>query len=221
LKGNKKEILRIDFHTHQTINDSDLSLYNVHCADMFSSDKICSVGLHPWYLNSDSLRLEKQWMQDIVQRDNVLAIGECGLDKHCKVDWVLQWETCKWQLELAENIKKPVIVHCVRAQQEIIRLLNDFDVEFVFHGFNRSLAMAEEIVKMGGYLSMTATFLRSDNGRSIAQNIEQNSIFLETDNDLSSISEAYICLANIWQKSMDEVEEIIAQNTKRIGLKMF
>lgn len=213
--------MRIDFHTHQTINDSDLSLYNVHCADMFSSDKICSVGLHPWYLNSDSLRSEMQWMQDIVQRDNVLAIGECGLDKHCKVDWDLQLETFKWQLELAENIKKPVIVHCVRAQQEIIRLLNDFDVEFVFHGFNRSLAMAEEIVKMGGLLSMTAAFLRSDNGRSIAQKIEQNSIFLETDNDLSSISEAYICLANIWQKSMDQVEEIIAQNTKRIGLKMF
>lgn len=212
--------MRIDIHTHKAINEGDLSLFNVHCADMFSSDKICSVGLHPWYLNSDSLRLEKQWLQDIVQRDNVLAIGECGLDKHCKVDWDLQLETFKWQLELAENIKKPVIVHCVRAQQEIIRLLNDFDVEFVFHGFNRSLAMAEEIVKMGGFLSMTAAFLRSDNGRSIAQNIEQNSIFLETDNDLSSICEAYICLANIWQKSMAEVEEIIAQNTKRIGLKV-
>ena len=221
MKGNKKEILRIDFHTHQTINDSELSLFNVHCADLFSEDKICSVGLHPWHLNSDSLRLEKEWMQNVVQRDNVLAIGECGLDKHCKVPWDLQMEAFKWQLELAEKSKKPVIVHCVRAQQEILRLLNDFNVEYVFHGFNRTLAMAVEIIEMGGFVSMTAAFLRTENGRSIARNIEQNSIFLETDNDLSSISEAYICLANIWQKSMDEVEQIIAQNTKRIGLKMF
>ncbi len=213
--------MQIDFHTHQAENDSELSLFNVHCADLFSQDKICSVGLHPWYLNSNSLRLEKEWMQDVVQHDNVLAIGECGLDKHCKVNWDLQLDAFKWQLELAEEFQKPVIIHCVRAQQETLRMLKDFKGSFVFHGFNRSLAMALEIIEMGGFLSMTAACIRTENGRSIAQNIEQNSIFLETDNDLSSVSEAYICLANIWQKSLVEVEEIIAQNTKRIGLKMF
>ncbi len=213
--------MRIDFHTHQTKNDSELALFNVHCRDLFSEDKICSVGLHPWYLNSNSLILEKEWMRDVVQRDNVLAIGECGLDKVCKVHWDLQMEAFKWQLELAEECQKPVIIHCVRAQQEILRLLKDFVGSFVFHGFNRSLAMAWDIIEMGGFVSLTAAFMRTENGRSIVQNIEQNSIFLETDNDLSSISEAYICLANIWQKSLVEVEEIIAQNTKRIGLKIF
>ena len=213
--------MRIDFHTHQCIDNNELSLFNVHRSGLFLESRICSVGLHPWFLSSDSLMSEKEWLQDLIKKENVLAIGECGLDKHCKVPWDLQMEAFKWQLELAEKSKKPVIVHCVRAQQEILRLLNDFNVEFVFHGFNRTLAMAVEIIEMGGFVSMTAAFLRTENGRSIARNIEQNSIFLETDNDLSSISEAYICLANIWQKSMDEVEQIIAQNTKRIGLKMF
>ena len=211
-------MLRIDFHTHQCIDNNELSLFNVHRSGLFIESRICSVGLHPWFLSSDSLMSEKEWMQDLIKKENVLAIGECGLDKLCKVPWNLQLDAFKWQLELAEKSKKPVIVHCVRAQQEILRLLNDFNIEFVFHGFKRSLKMAQDIVVAGGGISLDVNFLRTKVGQEVASSIPNQFIFLETDDQPISVLEAYICLAEIWQKGVVEVEEIIFENAKRIGL---
>jgi TatD DNase family protein len=210
--------LRIDFHTHQSKDNNELSLFNVHRPDLFLESRICSVGLHPWFLSSDSLTSEKEWLLDLIKKEKVLAIGECGLDKLCKVPWNLQLDAFTWQLELAEKMKKPVIVHCVRAQQEILRLLIDFNVEFVFHGFKRSLKMAQEIVAVGGGISLDVHFLRTEVGQQVAGSIPHQFIFLETDDQPISVLEAYICLAEIWQKGLDEVEEIILENAKRIGL---
>ncbi len=210
--------MRIDFHTHQCIDNHERSLFNVHRSGLFLESRICSVGLHPWFLSSDSLMSEKEWLQDLIKKENVLAIGECGLDKLCKVPWNLQLDAFTWQLELAEKSKKPVIVHCVRAQQEILRLLYDFNVEFVFHGFKRSLKMAQDIVNAGGGISLDVNFLRTEVGGQVAISIPHQFIFLETDDQPISVLEAYICLAEIWKKSMEEVEDIISQNAKRIGL---
>jgi TatD DNase family protein len=179
----------------------------------------CSIGLHPWYLQRDTLEMDYLWMNEFSVKPEVMAIGECGLDKLCKVSWELQLEAFHWQINLAKAVQKPMIIHCVRAQQDILKIIKEVDVIFVFHGFNRSLAMAYDILNAGGVISVNAKFLKTKQGQDTMKKINQNSVFLETDDDSISIHEAYLCLANIWQKKLSQVEDIIEQNTSRIGLK--
>jgi len=212
--------LLINFHSHhRSLNNDAKTIFNVHRPELFLTNISCSVGLHPWYLQRDTLEMDYVWMSELSNKPEVLAIGECGLDKLCQVSWDLQLEAFHWQINLAKEVSKPLIIHCVRAQQDILRILKDIEVPFIFHGFNRSLAMANDIINAGGSISVNALFLRTQSGQEAMRGINQNSIFLETDDDQISIHEAYLCLANIWKKELIEVEDIIEQNTSRIGLK--
>lgn len=210
----------INFHSHHRALDKDSkTVFNVHRPEIFLKNECCSVGLHPWYLQRDTLEMDYVWMKELSNKPEVLAIGECGLDKLCKVSWDLQLEAFHWQINLAKEVRKPLIIHCVRAQQDILRILKDVEVPFVFHGFNRSLDMANDILNAGGCISVNAQFLKTQSGQDLMKGINQNSVCLETDDDSISIHEAYLCLANIWKKELIEVEEIIEQNIGRIGLK--
>lgn len=210
----------INFHSHHRPLDRDSkTIFNVHRPENFLRNMCCSIGLHPWYLQRDTLEMDYLWMNELSVKPEVMAIGECGLDKLCKVSWELQLEAFHWQINLAKAVQKPIIIHCVRAQQDILKIIKEVDVIFVFHGFNRSLAMANDILNAGGGISVNVKFLKTKQGQDTMKKINQNSVFLETDDDSISIHEAYLCLANIWQKKLSQVEDIIEQNTSRIGLK--
>lgn len=66
-----------------------------------------SLGIHPWYINN-------AWLKDFddvvhfAQQKNVLAIGECGLDKICTTDFLLQQEAFVRQIELANQLQNPL-----------------------------------------------------------------------------------------------------------------
>lgn len=211
----------INFHSHHRPLDRDSkTIFNVHRSEMFLGNVRCSIGLHPWYLQRDTLEMDYLWMNELSVKPEVIAIGECGLDKLCKVSWELQLDAFHWQVNLAKVVQKPLIIHCVRAQQDILKVIKDIGVSFVFHGFNRSSHMANEIIEAGGSLSLSLDFLKTENGQRVAMNVDQKSIFLETDDATFSIQEAYICLAKIWKKELRDVEDIIAQNANRIGLKL-
>jgi len=159
-------------------------------------------------------------MKELSGKPEVKAIGECGLDRLCNVPWDLQLEAFYWQINLAKEVQKPMIIHCVRAQQDVLKRVKDAGIPFVFHGFNRSLSMANEIIDAGGNLSLSLDFLNTETGQKVASNVNNKFIFLETDDAAFTIQEAYICLAKIWKKEMTEVEYIVAQNANRIGLKL-
>ena len=76
--------------------------------------------------------------------DSVLAIGECGLDKACDTNFKLQQQVFTTQVNWANEIKKPLIIHCVRAYGEVLSLLqkNNNKVPVIFHGFNKNGAVA-------------------------------------------------------------------------------
>lgn len=96
---------------------------------------IRAVGIHPWYVSD----LPENIMADL---ENLLIqnpdthIGEIGLDK-CKNDFYKQEEIFMLQLELAQKLKRPVHVHCVRAWGEMLPILKGHqDLKYLFHGFS-------------------------------------------------------------------------------------
>lgn len=208
----------IDLHTHQIRQESNIhAILNLNPCAQIEWSQTCSVGLHPWYLEEINLKKELEWLESVIRHPSVLAVGECGLDKLCHVSWDLQMRAFESQLVMAQNGKKPLIIHCVKAQQEILQLLKGYQGTFVFHGFNRTLRMAEQIIDGGGCISINAHFLTRPHGQELALKVNREHLFLETDDRQESIQQAYLCLAEIWHESLEVVEAQMEQNAKRWG----
>ena len=116
-------------------------LIDIHTHRPTSAVTITAGGLHPWQAATGVIPSEAE----ILSAD---AVGEIGLDKACEVDFEQQRAVFEAQLRLAEQHKKPVVVHCVRAFEEVISALEKFTLKAViFHGFIGSQEQAARAVK--------------------------------------------------------------------------
>jgi TatD DNase family protein len=114
-----------------------------------------------------------------------LAIGECGLDNLIAVPSRVQEQLLMIHIELANRLRKPLIVHCVRAHNELIALLKRHQPGFggVIHAFSGSYEMARQYVDLGFYLGVggTITYARAQKTRATIANIPLSFLVLETD----------------------------------------
>jgi TatD DNase family protein len=201
-----------DIHTHHhNTNHEVLAIQNV-AANFASTTEICSIGLHPWHLqHADVL-----WNELVVaaQLQNVKAIGECGLDKTCETDWDLQRHYFQQQILLANQIGKPIIIHCVRAYSETLKMLEAATVPVIFHGYNRNEKLALQILDRGYYLSFGASILKEPSSTVIVlKTIPEEYFLLETDNAKDiNIELIYAATAHIRQQSLQNIQDQIKQN---------
>jgi TatD DNase family protein len=191
----------IDIHTHKKAIAEHISICSLHSDfTRARSGILCSIGLHPWYISAQALGSEFEQLQQFSALYNVMAIGECGLDKVCETDWDMQVRAFKMQIELANNVNKPLIIHCVRAYEEVLKILKDakVSVPVIFHGFNKKWQLAEQILKQEYYLSFGITQIEE-----VLINIPADKYFLETDSSGSDIKDIYQSVATIRKTSLD------------------
>ena len=201
----------LDIHTHK---QTPHSVSIVNCLSNFSqlpASGFYSVGIHPWYINAET---ERQFMKltEVSKQTNVLAIGECGLDKVCNIDFALQPTYFTKQIQLAQALHKPLIIHCVRAYNEVVQILEEqkVNVPVVFHGFNKNYKMAQALIAKGYYLSFGKQLLTT----SVAETFKflpLEQVFLETDDSEIEIEALYKAAAAI--KNID-VASLCKQLTK-------
>lgn len=138
-------------------------------------------GLHPTFTDSfDDLDEVKQQIRDW----NPDAIGEIGLDHHHVTEESMrqrQEEIFREMLELAEKLKKPVVVHSRDAEKRCVEIVEEYDVKALFHCFNGSPELAERIVEEGNLVGITTQVLYSSRVQELAENLPLESILLETD----------------------------------------
>ena len=119
----------------------------------FYFEKYFSIGIHPWdaYLQTSLSEFEKN-----IQHPNCLAIGECGFDKIINIDLELQKVVFIYQLDLAVKFQKPVIIHCVKAYDELTEICATYHSKtaLIIHGFNKSLQLAKQMIDKGFYISL-------------------------------------------------------------------
>ncbi|MBR0323954.1 MAG: TatD family hydrolase, partial [Bacteroidales bacterium] len=122
----------VNIHTHYNNhigNNEFVEIQNIDVDNIVNVDvsHFYSIGIHPWNLKSQNLKisetqklgdLESQCLGDL----NIKAIGECGLDRACDVDFEIQKEVFIKQIELSEQIAKPLIIHAVRTYPDIISI---------------------------------------------------------------------------------------------------
>lgn len=208
----------IDIHSHKAGTAGEwriVSLYKDFNA-LFPGG-IYSIGLHPWHINPASWNAELGKIKISSQSPQVVAIGECGLDKVCQTDWALQVEVFSAQLLWVNEIQKPLIIHCVRAYDDILRMLSDHKLQSpcIFHGFNRNREIAGKIISRGHYLSFGAA-LQHGHVRESLQAVPPVRFFLETDNSGLPIADIYQLAAETLGMSVEDVISQIRQNTKSV-----
>ena len=151
-----------------------------------------AVGLHPWFIDESNWEHEITELKKICELPNVKAIGECGLDKICKTDFEFQQLVFTEQINLANQIKKPLLIHCVRAFAEVTTLLkqNKNKVPVVFHGFIKSISQAKQLVGQGYYLSF-GKGIQHERIQNVIAAMPIEKIFFETDDLQMPIQSVY------------------------------
>ena len=147
-----------------------------------------ALGIHPWYVTED---VEQQLQQLIVvlnkqkQDNGLVALGECGLDKIRSENWSLQLLAFEQQIAMAIDRKLPLIIHSVRAHNEVLTLLLKYKPPMggIIHGYYGSLEIAEQYYKLGFKLGIGGLLL-NDNAKKLrhtVQNLPINAFVVETD----------------------------------------
>lgn len=209
--------MKINLHTHRkSENQYVLDVVNQYPKESDSSASFFSIGIHPWYVVAEELELELALVEEYIKQDNALAIGECGLDKRIEVPWELQVLAFERQLLLAERYKKPVVVHCVAAFQEVLELKkrNAITVPLLFHGFSKNAQVATMLVKEGTYLSFGKYLLRNPALSEVFKAMPLDRIFLETDTMEETIEEVYAKASEVVGLSVLELELQIKRNAQ-------
>lgn len=205
----------IDLHTHKrTDSEGVFELLNIVVGrDDFVLDLPFTAGIHPWYISHSNTQFAS--LYNYATHGMALAIGECGLDKICSEEWTKQERVFLMQLELANQLEKPIIVHCVRAYQEVLNLLKSTNQKIVFHGFNKHVNLAKQILEHGHYLSLGADILRGHMDE-VIKSLPLDKIFLETDGKAVSIIDIYTYFCTARKISLSEFREQLSENFEQV-----
>ena len=211
----------IDIHTHKKCCDENvLSVENV-LSNQELPKTLCSVGIHPWYIPSE-IGADLKKMEEMLSQPHCIALGECGLDKAIEIPLERQLEVLRKQLYLAAQLKRPVILHIVRAYQEIIALKKELQPHepWVIHGFNKGKVLAESLVKHGFFLSFGQALLVNSTVQDTFAAIPLESCFLETDDAAITIESVYAKAALLKGLSETELRRKIYEQFQRIMYKI-
>lgn len=179
-----------DIHTHRSAPQPEavisLSLTPQNAAGLkLDENQAYSIGIHPWDTASydDSLRVALEKFSEL---DNVVAIGECGLDKTKDAPWFKQLLIFRMQVEISEKAGKPLIIHDVKAHDVIVGLRRDLQPAqpWIIHGFRGKPAVAEMLLRAGCHLSFGEKF-----NEDTVKTVPADRLFAETDESPLSIDE--------------------------------
>lgn len=116
-----------------------------------------SVGIHPWEADKAD---GEAWaaLERMAAHPRVVAIGEAGLDTRHQgaPDMAVQEAVFCRQARLAEQLDKPLIIHCVGAYNRLIELKRALRpaVPWIVHGFRGKPQLAADLAKHGFYISL-------------------------------------------------------------------
>ena len=206
-----------NIHTHSLVHPESEIL--AQSPDLFPSDKLpvyTSIGIHPWFLTEENA--ESQWkaLQKQVSHPSVLAIGEGGLDKLKGPDMELQVKILKQQVALSEEKSLPLIIHCVKAFNELIQLKKELRPHqpWIIHGFRGKEALAIDCIRHGFYLSYGEHFQEN-----ALKATPQEKLFIETDESEIPVQEIYQSIALVHGIGLQELMESFKKNVKEVFFK--
>ena len=173
-------------------------------------------------------------VRNMLSEEVVVAVGEIGLDYHYDMPPDKQRELFAHQLEWAVEFQLPVVIHSREAEDDVLSSLREKKCSRgVIHCFTEGPNMARGAVKLGFYVSFAGilTFKNAHELRAIAAEVPLERILIETDspflapvpyrgkrNEPAFVVEVARTIAELHGISLEEVERITSENTRRLFL---
>lgn len=133
-------------------------------------DIAISVGIHPW----DVEQVLLSEMEELFEKSD--AIGEIGLDcVWCKCDFKHQYEVFEKQLQIAQQLNKPVIIHMMGYEQEVLTLIRKYSNRYLIHWVKPHFLLTE-FIKLGCYFSVAY-----DYDEEVIKQIPNDKLLVESD----------------------------------------
>jgi len=176
----------------------------VEIAQKYDQGVYASIGLHPIHLEKQKVdaaelgteqgfktkpeEFDYSRYKDLASSSKVVAIGEIGLDywyrpktkKKLFEFKEKQKEVFLKQVELAQELDLPVIIHCRVAQDDLLEVLKGVNCRGVIHCFTGSWEQAQESLRMGFYLGFTGIIFKLDLDE-VIKKVSLDKILIETD----------------------------------------
>lgn len=206
----------VDIHTHCLSGDPRRAILNIRFLKedfVFESGQYYSLGVHPWEVEQEN-QIDWKLFEELAGNVQVLAVGECGLDKQVHADRMLAQERIfSRQLTIAERLKKPVLIHNVKSTGEIEQLKrNSSDaIPYIQHGFRGKPELALEMLRAGFYLSFGAQY-----NEDALRAVPLDRLFLETDDSATDICEVYKKAADTLGIAVEKLTELVCCNIKKV-----
>jgi TatD DNase family protein len=209
-----------------------------------SDDRMyATVGIHPHIIDEQNVTPEDiAVLHKIVESsDRVVAIGEIGLDYHSHTDTPItgeqkecQWEIFVAQIELAQSLQLPVVVHCRDAYEDCYKIILQYpDVQFDMHCYmaplditQKFLALSNVIFSFAGNVTYSKT--RDDEMTRVVRTVPLERMMIETDapyltpiphrgkrNDSSYLQYTAQYIAQLKNISLDELDHVTTQNAQQ------
>ena len=191
-----------------------------------------AVGVHPSDCETYTDQVEEE-LRALAADPKVKAIGEIGLDYYWKdnAPAEVQKAVFRRQMELARQLKLPVIIHDREAHRDCLEIVKEFpDVTGVYHCYSGGIEDAKTLVKMGWMLSFTGvvTYKNARKSLEVLEMLPMDRIMIETDspyltpepfrgkrNDSSKVRYVAETIARVKGLDVDEVIRLTTENGKR------
>ena len=195
------------------------------------------VGISPNDLNDitiEDINNSVSKIEELASSDKVVAIGEIGLDYYWnKENKELQKEVFIKQVDLANKLDLPIVIHTRDATIDTINILKENNVirKGIFHCCPLNMELIKEAVKLGFYISLSGviTFKNVKNAEEIINIIPEDKLLIETDSPYlspepmrgkrnNSMNVRYVAekIASVKNKTIEEIAELTSKNAKKI-----
>lgn len=209
----------IDIHTHgSTPGEGIYIVENLMAHEERVPEDVTAraftAGIHPWYLNESNRARLIGYIKDISADPRLIAFGEAGFDKLRGPSMELQRSVFSEQAKIARNLNKPLIIHCVRAWDELLNVhrLVKPSASWMVHGFRGKKELAAQLLSRGMYISFWFDFIIRPESSDLVRFIPRERIFLETDGAETDIRDIYSKVANDLGIDISELKNIIIRN---------
>lgn len=176
-----------------------------------SGIELRTAGVHPWHADMQEVATLGERLSD------VQAVGETGLDFVHGPAREVQFGALRAQLRIARERGLPVVLHCVRAFEPLMRELAACEPRAViFHGFIGSPEQARQALAKGYFLSFGERAFASPKTLVALRETPLSQLFLETDDSPVPIAEIYVRAAEARGVPAEELQRATLANYKRI-----
>lgn len=209
--------LPLDIHTHRTPEMPSQAIVNIRFPELFHPEPggYYSLGIHPWDVHLfDETQVDWKLFAKLAALPQVLAIGECGMDKKVNRELMLRQERIfSRQVLIARELHKPIIVHNVRSSG-ILRLCKEysnFRPAWIQHGFRGNQAEASRAWDHRFILSFGPRYHEE-----ALRFVPLDELLLETDDSGVDIHEVYRRAAETLGMPVEELTARVQQNIQRM-----